>query len=146
MATHSSILAWRIGWTEEPGRLQSMGSQRVGHNQASYTHTHFLWASQITVLPLVPLGGTVHGAKLPRALSHYQVLHFLPQSHKDIYMKLVDQKCDLSSGSDLSILHNKAVFPTTPSPNHHPAQHRGEELNYHSLFSLAKIKASIFGS
>ena len=32
MATHSSILAWRIPWTEEPGRLQSMGSQRVGQN------------------------------------------------------------------------------------------------------------------
>ena len=32
MATHSSILAWRIPWTEEPGRLQSMESQRVGHN------------------------------------------------------------------------------------------------------------------
>ena len=31
MATHSSILAWRIPWTEEPGGLQSMGSQRVGH-------------------------------------------------------------------------------------------------------------------
>ena len=31
MATHSSILAWRIPWTEEPGRLQSIGSQRVGH-------------------------------------------------------------------------------------------------------------------
>ena len=31
MATHSSILAWKIPWTEEPGRLQSMGSQRVGH-------------------------------------------------------------------------------------------------------------------
>ena len=30
MASHSSILAWRIPWTEEPGRLQSMGSQRVG--------------------------------------------------------------------------------------------------------------------
>ena len=30
-ATHSSILAWRISWTEEPGGLQSMGSQRVGH-------------------------------------------------------------------------------------------------------------------
>ena len=29
---HSSILAWRIPWTEEPGGLQSMGSQRVGHN------------------------------------------------------------------------------------------------------------------
>ena len=32
MATHSSILAWAITWTEEPGRLQSMGSQRVRHN------------------------------------------------------------------------------------------------------------------
>ena len=32
MATHSNILAWEIPWTEEPGRLQSMGSQRVGHN------------------------------------------------------------------------------------------------------------------
>ena len=32
MATHSSILVWRIPWTEEPGGLQSMGLQRVGHN------------------------------------------------------------------------------------------------------------------
>ena len=32
MATHSSILAWRIPGTEEPGRLQSVGSQRVGHD------------------------------------------------------------------------------------------------------------------
>ena len=31
-ATHSSILAWRIPWIEEPGRLQSTGSQRVGHD------------------------------------------------------------------------------------------------------------------
>ena len=32
VATHSSILAWKIPWTEEPGRLQSLGSQRVRHN------------------------------------------------------------------------------------------------------------------
>ena len=32
MATHSSILAWKIPWTEKPGGLQSMGLQRVGHN------------------------------------------------------------------------------------------------------------------
>ena len=32
MATHSSILVWKIPWMEEPGRLQSMGSQRVGHD------------------------------------------------------------------------------------------------------------------
>ena len=32
MATHSGTLAWKIPWTEKPGRLQSMGLQRVGHN------------------------------------------------------------------------------------------------------------------
>ena len=32
MATHSSILAWKISWTEEPGKLQYIGLQRVGHN------------------------------------------------------------------------------------------------------------------
>ena len=32
IATHSSVLAWKIPWTEEPGRLQFMGLQRVGHN------------------------------------------------------------------------------------------------------------------
>ena len=32
MATHSSVLAWRIPWTEEPGGLQCMGSQRAGHD------------------------------------------------------------------------------------------------------------------
>ena len=32
MATHSTTLAWKIPWTEKPGRLQSMGSQRVGHD------------------------------------------------------------------------------------------------------------------
>ena len=32
MATHSSILAWAIPWTEEPGRLKTMGSRRAGHN------------------------------------------------------------------------------------------------------------------
>ena len=35
MATHSSILAWRIAWTEEPGGLQSMGSQRVRHDRVA---------------------------------------------------------------------------------------------------------------
>ena len=39
MKTHSNIFTWKIPWTEEPGRLQTMGSQRVGHNWA-HTHTH----------------------------------------------------------------------------------------------------------
>ena len=40
MATHSSILAWKISWTEEPGGLQSMGSQRVRHDCATNTLTN----------------------------------------------------------------------------------------------------------
>ena len=39
MATHSSSLAWKIPWTEKPGRLQSMGSQRVGHDWVKYIET-----------------------------------------------------------------------------------------------------------
>ena len=43
MATHCSFLAWRILWTEEPGRLQSMGSQRVGHDWSDLAcmHAHY---------------------------------------------------------------------------------------------------------
>ena len=39
MATHSSILAWKILWTDELGGLQSMGLKRVGHDYATNTHT-----------------------------------------------------------------------------------------------------------
>ena len=39
MATHSSTLTWRIPWTEEPGGLQSVGSQRVGHNLVTFAHS-----------------------------------------------------------------------------------------------------------
>ena len=69
MATHSSIIiAWRISWTEEPGRLQSMELQRVGHNWASNTHTHTythtpykLWRPASPPLPTIPLpGGDLH--------------------------------------------------------------------------------------
>ena len=38
MATHSNNLAWKISWTEEPGRLQSMGSQRAGHDRSDLAH------------------------------------------------------------------------------------------------------------
>ena len=43
MATHSRILAWKIPWTEEPGGLQSMGSQRVGHD---FTFTFYIPTQQ----------------------------------------------------------------------------------------------------
>ena len=42
MATHSCILAWRIPWTEEPGNLQSMGLQRVGHDLVAKPQPHHI--------------------------------------------------------------------------------------------------------
>ena len=49
MATHSSILAWKIPWTEEPGRPQSIGSQRVGLGSAT---DHILVCSIFYVPPI----------------------------------------------------------------------------------------------
>ena len=48
MATHSSILAWRIPWTEDSGGLQSMGSQGVGHNQVTNFHFHCKYRSYLS--------------------------------------------------------------------------------------------------
>ena len=46
MATHSSILAWKIPWTEEPGRLQSIGLQRAEHDWAT-EHIHIIYSSML---------------------------------------------------------------------------------------------------
>ena len=56
MATHSSTLAWKIPWMEEPGRLQSMGSQRVGHDWATslsltFMHWRRKWQTTPVFLP-----------------------------------------------------------------------------------------------
>ena len=57
MAPHSSVLAWRIPWTEEPGRLQSMGWRRVGHNWATslslftFMHWRRKWQPTPVFLP-----------------------------------------------------------------------------------------------
>ena len=48
MATHSSVLAWRIPWTEEPGGLQSMGSHRVGHDGSDLACMHALEKEMVT--------------------------------------------------------------------------------------------------
>ena len=60
MVTHSTILAWRIPWREEPGRLQSTGSQRVGHDWAtslslSFTLLSLDWFSLVFSLASLPL-------------------------------------------------------------------------------------------
>ena len=53
MATHFSILAWRITWTEEPGGLQSMSLQRAGHDLPSeHTHSHMLLSYLLFCKPI----------------------------------------------------------------------------------------------
>ena len=69
MATHSSILAWRIPWTEEPGRPQSVASQRVRHNggtkqqqgKATFPPTHLVLTDSVRLRPQA-LGGGVHAS------------------------------------------------------------------------------------
>ena len=50
MATHSSILAWRIPWTEEPGGLHAIGSQRVRHKWSNLAHMHTTYASWPSII------------------------------------------------------------------------------------------------
>ena len=52
MATHSSTLAWKISWMGEPGGLQSMGLQRVGHDWATSLHFTFLKTHSFSLNPI----------------------------------------------------------------------------------------------
>ena len=75
MAPHSSTLAWKIPWTEEPGRLQSVGSLRVRHNRSDFTftfHSHALekeMATHSSVLAWT-IPGTGEPGGLPSMGSH----------------------------------------------------------------------------
>ena len=61
MAPHSSTLAWKIPWMEEPGRLQSMGSRRVGHDLATSLSLSLLCIGEGNGNPLVFLPGESQG-------------------------------------------------------------------------------------
>ena len=83
MATHSSILAWRIPWTEEPGRLQSIGSQKVGHDLVTEQHSRqifntLLIAKTFTLLLLV--GISIDIAYMKINLSRALKMLLMPQS------------------------------------------------------------------
>ena len=71
MAPHSSTLAWKIPWTEEPGRLQSMGSLRVGHDERldfhffTFMHWRRKWQPTPVFLPRESQGlGSLVGCRL----------------------------------------------------------------------------------
>ena len=75
MALHSSTLAWKIPWTEKPGRLQSMGSLRVRHNLSDFTFTFHFPALEEEMathsrIPAWRIPGTGEPGGLPSMGSH----------------------------------------------------------------------------
>ena len=104
MTTHSSIPAWRIPWTEEPGRLQSMASQRVGHDWAINTFTHVYSISSVQLLSSVRLFATPWTAACQDSLSitNFQSL-----------LKLMSIKSVMPSNILCHpLLHLPSVFPS----------------------------------
>ena len=80
MAAHSSNLAWRTPWTEEPGGLQSTGSQRVGHDWRDLACTHILWIG----IFLVP-----HWSFAPLSIFEYFYQIFRPLSIASISIFII---------------------------------------------------------
>ena len=81
MTTHSSILAWRIPWTEEPGGLQFMGSQRVGHNWSDLARTvcvcyGYVLSHVLSCGPMNPYGSFVLGISQLRILEWVAISTF----------------------------------------------------------------------
>ena len=82
MATHSSICTWKIPWMEEPGRLQSMGLQRVGHDCA--TSLHFTSCEMINMLIRMILVNTSQCICISNLFVHFKYVQFLIASYTPV--------------------------------------------------------------
>ena len=87
MATHSSTLAWKIPWLEEPGRLQSMGSQRVGHN----------WATSLTAWKNLDKGSLPGRELLPERTSYIRKIYLHGRANICLPNTCFSSSCKLSS-------------------------------------------------
>ena len=83
VATHSSILAWRIPWTEEPGRLQSRGSQRAGHHWSDWAP-----AAQSYAQMCVNMCICAHYSEHAQNNSDFKFQNFMTQNTNSINPKL----------------------------------------------------------
>ena len=113
MATHSSVLAWRIPWTEEPGRLQSMESQRVGHDWVTNTHRQItiLCESKIILSPLI--GKRVLWKTNTQSTQADKVCNTHRMSTPDTEEKAVEKwKCNARSCCVLSRFSRVRLFAT----------------------------------
>ena len=100
-ATHSSILAWSVPWTEEPGGLQSVGLQRVRHNSVTelfWNEAKYIWICCYSVAQLCPTLCDPMDSSTPG----FPVLHHLPelaQTHVHWVSDAIQPSCPLSSPS-----------------------------------------------
>ena len=81
MATHSSILAWRIPWSEEPGELQSMGSQRVRHAAAAAAKSLQSCPTLCDLMDCSLPGSSVHGVFQARVLEWGAIAFWAANTH-----------------------------------------------------------------
>ena len=88
VATHFSILAWRIPWTEDPGRLHSMGSQRVGHDWVTNTSICFrhsdwvVWLSRVVIMTFSTWSFYILGSKTMYVLTWFSQMDLFYYSPK----------------------------------------------------------------
>ena len=108
MATHSSILAWEIPGTEEPGGLQSMGSRRAGHAEQAHTHTHT--HTLLMIRGFIPaISAVLTGCIKPYSYSRYitkpcLTLHYLAAARSDQKSKFQNTIPRFSSGEGLWLI------------------------------------------
>ena len=118
MATHSSILAWRIPQTEEPGRLWSIGSQRVGHDSSDLAHTHIALKGKSLDIPTRRTGNSL--INLSSWLVHQHPLHKYTHTHMSIYTFLFMVTSASAGRTLLAKTENKTIalvsvfFPIMP--------------------------------
>ena len=114
METHSSILAWRIPWTEEPGRLQSTELQRVGHNLATECFS-------LALSPSFPISSVQFSCSVMSYSLQPHELQYTrppcPSPTPEVYSNSCPlSRCAIQPSHPLS-------FPSPPAPN--PSQHQG---------------------
>ena len=108
MATHCGILAWRIPWTEEPGGLQSIGLQRIGHDWSDLAYTHkFLDKYEVCNRSQ----GAAHPATKRSIFLHYRPRH-------ELHLGLFQQEMHFSTEKGVqSIWHFWCIWPTGEVPS-----------------------------
>ena len=119
MAPHSSTLAWKIPWTEEPGRLQSMGSRRVGHDWATslslftFMHWRRKWQPTPVFLPRESQGrGSLVGCHLWGRTESDTTEASQQQQQQQFLVGSCPEHCRMfSSISDLSPLDSRSTSP-----------------------------------